>query len=219
MKIHLVQKRIDNTNLTPFLEGAKAAGADLICFGEMATTGCIYEPREVESLDVVLDQLKPYDFAVMVGMPYITEQGAYNSYLYCHNGEHKLYHKINLFPPFGEPQLFLPGTEPGIWETDLGKIGVAICYDIRFGQVFEDLKRLGAEKIFIPAAFPRERIGEWRDMLIARAKEVKLPVVGINSVGNDGHHEFGGCSMVVAPDGSILAEADETSEKVLELIP
>ncbi|MBD3258488.1 hypothetical protein GF377_08645, partial [candidate division GN15 bacterium] len=186
MKIHVVQKDVGNLNLVPFIEKAQAAGADLACFPELAWTGVLYQPRVVDSLELVLDKLKPYDIPVMVGLPFITELGAFNSYLFIQKGDYKLYHKRNLFPEFGEPSLYQPGDSPGVWETSLGKFGVAICYDIRFGQVFEDLARQSVQRIFIPACFPRVRVDQWREMIINRASEMHVPIVGINAVGSDG---------------------------------
>ena len=217
MKIHVVQKHITNKDLKPFIRRAEDAGADLVCFNELATTGCLYEPQEVDSLDLVLDSLNEFDIRIMTGMPYITEVRAYNSYLYYHRGDYQFYHKRNLFPDFGETKMYQPGKLPGVFDSDLGKLGAAICYDIRFGTVFEDLARQKVEKVFIPAAFPRERVDQWREMVINRALEMHVPVVGINPVGNDGTIEFGGISLVVDGNGKVLAEADQTSETVLEV--
>lgn len=116
-----------------------------------------------------------------------------------------------------EPSIFTPGRKPGVFETDFGKIGVSICYDLRFPDVYRALKEGGAVRLFVPAAFPRVRIGDWKRLLVERAKETELAVIGINSVGDDGENEFGGCTMVVDAEGKILAQADETSEQMIEV--
>ncbi|MCP4683818.1 MAG: hypothetical protein GY867_00060, partial [bacterium] len=117
MKAHLVQKDVRNADLTPFLDRAREAGVGLVCFGELATSGCLYEPRVVAALEDHLEMFRPYDFRVMVGLPLKTEDGLRNTYLYYYRGEHRQYHKINLFPPMNEPEIYRPGAEPGIWET------------------------------------------------------------------------------------------------------
>jgi predicted amidohydrolase len=94
---------------------------------------------------------------------------------------------------------------------------VSICYDVRFPDVYGELQEAGVERLFVPAAFPRVRIEDWKRLLVERAQETGLPVIGINSVGDDGENEFGGSTMVVDADGRVLAQADETSEQILEV--
>jgi predicted amidohydrolase len=152
----------------------------------------------------------------MIGMPYPAEEGLRNAYMYYHRDEYKMYYKVNLFPPMNEPDVYVPGTDVPVWNTDFGKIGVAICYDVRFPDLFQKLKASDAAYIFIPAAFPRVRIDQWRDLVLRRAKETAALVFAVNSVGDDGTNEFGGMSMVVDSDGAVLAEADQTSETTLD---
>ncbi|RME18758.1 MAG: hypothetical protein D6800_15130 [Candidatus Zixiibacteriota bacterium] len=216
MRVHVVQKRIDNVNLTPFLQQAEQAGADLICFGELAASGCLYTaPETVTPLEELLAGLEPYSMRVMLGFPHATDEGLRNAYLYYHRGEYQLYYKINLFPPMNEPTVYLPGDQPGLFHTDLGTIGAAICYDVRFPELFSQLKAGGAEMVVIPAAFPRVRIDQWRSLVIERARQTGLTTIGINAVGDDGTNEFGGTSIVVTGEGTVLAEADQTGETVL----
>ncbi|UCC44252.1 MAG: hypothetical protein JSU65_14270 [Candidatus Zixiibacteriota bacterium] len=217
MKAHIVQKDCDNLDIRPFLDAARAAMADLICFPELATTGCLYESREVEPLDYWLDVFAEYGLRIMIGLPLNQEDSLTNSYLYYHRGGCQIYNKINLFDPMNEDKVYRRGDSPGLFRTDLGLFGAAICYDIRFPVVFADLRSAGVDRIVIPAAFPRERIGEWRDLLVERARQTERMVIGVNAVGDDGTNEFGGSSMVLAPDGLILALGDEVTETVLEV--
>lgn len=224
MKVHVVQKDTNNGDLKPFLQSAGEAGADLVCFGELATSGALYEPREIDTLEDTLAQFEPYDFRIMTGLPLAMpavrsdNDKLHNIYMYYHRGEYQFYHKINLFPGMNETVVYQAGSEPGIFQTDFGEVGAAICYDLRFDKIFADFKQLGVEKIFMPAAWPAVRIHDWKRLLRERAVESSATVIGINCVGDDGTNLFGGSSMVVAPDGHILAEADETSETVLEVI-
>lgn len=217
MKAHLVQKDIGNTDLTPFLERAREAGAGLVCFGELAASGCLYTRREVEPLATYLELFGKYDIRVMCGLPVKTEQGLRNTYLYHHRGKTQRYFKINLFGPMNEPDTYRAGSEPGVWETDFGRVGAAICYDIRFPEVFKDLMNRKVDLIFVPAAFPLVRIEDWRNLLVQRARESGVKVIGINAVGDDGTNVFGGSTMVIDPNGMIIAEADQQSEMALEI--
>jgi predicted amidohydrolase len=215
--VRLVQKDVANLNLEPFLESAVADGIALLCFGELAATGCLYTQREIPPLDEVLGKLGKYSLPVMLGLPYRDDVGLRNAYVFYDNGSVRYYHKVNLFSPMNEDNIYVPGEEVGIWETDLGRIGAAICYDIRFDDYFERLKSEEPGLVVIPAAFPRVRIGDWRELLIQRAKQLGVTVLGINAVGNDGTNEFGGLSMAVAGSGAVLAEADQTSETFLDV--
>ena len=217
MKVHLVQKDVNNRDLTSFLDRASRSGADVVCFGELATSGCLYQPREIEPLEHWLELFGQYDLHIMIGLPQHRGRSLVNSYVYYHAGDVQTYEKINLFPPMNEDRVYRPGTEPGVFDTDFGRIGVAICYDIRFVEVFDALKVSNVSRLVIPAAFPRVRIDDWRRLLVERAKQTGAPVFGINAVGDDGTYEFGGSSMVVAADGTVLEQADETSETVLEV--
>jgi predicted amidohydrolase len=217
MRVVIVQKDINETDLTPYLEYAETRKADLICFGELGTSGALYQSRPVESLDAVLSRFAAYDIAIMTGMPYQADKGLRNSYLYYHRGEHRFYHKINLFPGMNEPAVYRPGSEPGLWNTQFGKLGVSICYDIRFPEIYSTLKTRGATKIFVPAAFPLVRIDDWRRLLIERAIENNVMMIGINAVGDDGTNVFGGNSMVVDAGGAVIAEADRRSRCVFEV--
>jgi len=217
MRACLVQKDINNKDYTGFLEKINSDRTDLVCFGELATSGCLYTSREVPQLESLLNKFNGRPYAVMIGFPYVTPSGLYNSFLYYQDGKYQIYRKINLFPAMNEDKVFNPGNEPGIFETGFGKIGVAICYDLRFPEVFSNLKKLGAKIIFVPAAFPLVRINDWKNLLIQRATENQATLVGVNAVGDDGTNVFGGSTMVVDSTGKVLHQADETTEQVIEV--
>jgi predicted amidohydrolase len=217
MKTLIVQKNVTNTDIHPFLKQAQAGGFELVCFNELALTGLLYESADAPEFLDVLEELEPYTFRIMLGLPITYADRLYNGYLYKHEDRILTYYKRNLFEPFSEDKVFDPGLAPGIWKMELGKIGIAICYDIRFDNIFTLYRNAAVSTIFVPAAFPRVRVDQWRELLVRRAKETGVTVVGINAVGDDGRNEFGGASMVVNGEGEVLASADETSETVLEI--
>ncbi len=216
MNLKLIQQNINNTD---YLDSIRKAsdGADLICLAELGSSGYLYKKREVEPFENIIHSLKEFDCSIMIGIPYQTPHGIYNSYLYYQNGKYQIYNKINLFPPLGELETFLPGEDLVLFDTPFGKSGAVICYDLRFPELFSQLAKMGAEKIFVPAAFPRVRIGDWKELLQKRAKDNNVYILAINWVGNDNITEFGGCSMVVNPEGEIITQADETNESILEV--
>jgi len=217
MKLIIVQKDINDKSYIDHLDNIKDSNADLVCFGELGVSGCLYNGGDPVDHNELIIAFSNYPFAIMIGFPRNVNNKMYNSYLYYKNGSCHIYNKINLFEPMNENNVYYPGDEPGLFDTEFGRFGVAICYDIRFPELFNSMKDKGADIIFIPAAFPRARIRAWRELLVERAIQTKLSVIGINCVGDDGTNEFGGSSMVIAPDGKIIAQADEVNETYIEV--
>ncbi len=89
-------------------------------------------------------------------------------------------------------------------------LGMAICYDLRFPELFRVLALRGARVVALPAAFtlPTTR-DHWEPLIRARAIENQVFVVAANQVGtHPGGHYSGGCSLIVDPWGTVLARAD-----------
>ncbi|MEW6411857.1 MAG: nitrilase-related carbon-nitrogen hydrolase [Candidatus Zixiibacteriota bacterium] len=217
MKIRLIQKDIGNPDYRRFLDEAVGSHADIVCFPELTTSGCLYDGGQGVDFEELARVLREYPFAVFIGFPRSHEGRLYNSYMYFHGGEYQIYDKINLFEPMNEASVYTPGSAPGLIQSVFGVLGVATCYDLRFPELFNRLAIRGAKMIFVPSAFPRVRVGDFKELIVQRAIENSIWVVGINAVGDDGVNEFGGSSMVADPDGQVLAQADETSETVLDV--
>jgi predicted amidohydrolase len=126
------------------------------------------------------------------------------------------YDKIHLFDvdlPTGESwresAMYQAGHEAVVVpDTPVGKLGLTICYDLRFPALFERLSEAGAEVIALPAAFtvPTGR-AHWQVLLRARAIEAELFVVAAAQAGRheDGRETYGH-SLVVDPWGEVLLE-------------
>lgn len=95
------------------------------------------------------------------------------------------------------------------WEHEQQRLEVcpAVCYDLRFPELFRKGVDLGAEAFAIGANWPDPRQEHWRTLLIARAIENQAFVFGVNRVGRDPHLNYAGGSIAVGPKGEILAEA------------
>jgi len=194
---------------------------DLVALPELWTTGHLPQniQKGVEMLQGPTNSLlaalaKKREFYIVGGsLPIKTSQGIYNfCSIYGPAGYIGGYAKVHLFEPMGEKEWCIPGGNLCLCSTTYGKMGVMICYDLRFPEAARALAKAGARVIFVPAGFPDVRIDQWELLLRARAVENQIFVAGINKVGRDGHHFFPGKSLVVAPDGQILAAgADEES--------
>lgn len=106
-----------------------------------------------------------------------------------------------------EAELLTPGSAVSTVDTELGRIGLAICYDIRFPELFRAMVDQGAEIFVVPAAWPEERIEAWELFLRARASENQAYVIGCNGAGNDRGITLGGRSTVIDPLGRCQAVA------------
>lgn len=125
------------------------------------------------------------------------------------------YRKIHLFGYASrEPHLLSAGTQTSQIATPFGVMGLATCYDLRFPEQFRRMVDNGAALFAVPAAWPQERLGDWRLFCQVRALENQCFLMACNHAGQCGGSIGAGHSMVVAPDGTILAEAGE-QEQVL----
>ncbi len=122
------------------------------------------------------------------------------------------YEKIHLFSLYQEEKIFAPGDKRVLTQLDDWSVGLAICYDLRFPELFRIMAAQGAECFVVPAEWPAARGADWRLLLQARAVENQAYVVGVNCVGHFKSAPFYGHSMVVAPDGTIVAEAGNQEE-------
>ncbi len=121
-----------------------------------------------------------------------------------------VYRKIHLFKLMDEHRWLQAGAAPLLLELPWGKTAIAICYDLRFPELFRRYAVDGARLIVIPAEWPIQRVEHWRTLLQARAIENQCYIVACNAVGETGDTTFAGHSMIVDPWGKIVIEVGET---------
>lgn len=128
------------------------------------------------------------------------------------------YDKIHLFDvhlPTGEvhreSDLIAPGEDLVLANTSLAKIGMAICYDVRFPQLFRALAKKGAQILTIPSAFTVPTgVAHWEVLLRARAIENGCYVIAAAQTGqHHGGRKTYGHSLIVAPWGEVLADGGD----------
>jgi predicted amidohydrolase len=125
------------------------------------------------------------------------------------------YRKIHLFDvdlPNGvslrESQTRAHGESPEVVQTELGTMGLTVCYDVRFPELYRKLAEQGAQLIFVPSAFTAYT-GEahWETLLRARAIENQVYIVAPDQFGKTANSfETHGHSMIIDPWGRIIAE-------------
>ncbi|MEU6080198.1 carbon-nitrogen family hydrolase [Streptomyces sp. NPDC047108] len=128
---------------------------------------------------------------------------------------HGTYRKIHRFG-FDEGEAVMMGGGQDLVTVQLpdAVMGLAICYDLRFPEMFRRLTDDGATLLILPAGWPARRRGHWSLLGRARAVENQAYVLACCSAGTTGGVEQAGHSQVVDPWGEVLAEAGE-GEQVL----
>jgi predicted amidohydrolase len=134
-----------------------------------------------------------------------------------------VYRKIHLFRLMDEDQWLAAGSSPLSMDLPWGETALAICYDLRFPEMFRNYAANGAKMIVIPAEWPLVRVEHWRALLIARAIENQCYIVAANAAGEIGDTTYAGHSMIVDPWGKIVIEGGEdpmllTAEIEMELV-
>jgi omega-amidase len=119
------------------------------------------------------------------------------------------YRKIHLFRLMQEHRYLVPGDHATLCPTPWGPTGLAICYDLRFPELFRAMALAGAVIFLVPAQWPVRRVEAWLLLARARAVENELFVAACNRVGSDGEVTFPGRSRVVDPWGHVLVEGDD----------
>ena len=118
------------------------------------------------------------------------------------------YRKSHLFDLIEEKTYFSPGKQLSLIQTPWGRLGLALCYDLRFPELFRAYALKGAEIILLVAEWPRRRIAHWDALLLARAIENQCFIAAVNKVGLSNGEQMGGNSAVINPMGEILVKGD-----------
>ncbi|MFO7832021.1 MAG: carbon-nitrogen family hydrolase [Desulfuromonadaceae bacterium] len=125
------------------------------------------------------------------------------------------YRKLHMFSTMGEDRFLSPGDRVCVVPTSAGRLGLAICYDLRFPELFRKMALEGAEILCIPAEWPKPRQEHWRTLLRARAIENQMFVAAANCCGIQGKLDFFGMSMLISARGDVQAEAGETDTELV----
>ena len=128
------------------------------------------------------------------------------------------YRKVHLFGfNGGETTVMSGGHDVVVVEgTPLGRAGLATCYDLRFPELFRRLLDGGAEAFVIPSGWPERRQAHWQVLARARAIEDQAYVLGCNAAGTHAGVPLAGQSLVIDPQGEVLAEGG-SGEEVLSV--
>ena len=200
------------------VEEAVAAGAALCVLPELWSTSFLstFDERTLQAAHAAeqdLRELSDEHGLVTVGSTVEFAEGRIFNTAYVYERGHLrgTYRKIHLFSPNLEQRHHAPGSEPCIVDTRLGRIGVLICYDLRFPELSRFYFHRGADLLAVPGQWPEARSQHWRTLLRARAIENELFVIGCNLTGQEPslksgeQMSFPGDGRIIDPTGEILA--------------
>ncbi|MFH0766028.1 MAG: nitrilase-related carbon-nitrogen hydrolase [Calditrichota bacterium] len=215
-------------NLDKIAALTETAGADLIVFPELATSGYEFINRR-EALDLSLDikdgveieglrQLaRDTNCHIVLGLPERSGDRIFNSSVLVEScGEITIYRKIHLFDR--EKAIFTPGDEvPKVAETALGKIGMMICFD----WIFPETARLMAVRGMQILCHPANLVLSFcQRAMFARSVENGIFSLTCNRIGCESRADrtlaFTGQSQILSPRGEMLAQASPSAEEIIK---
>lgn len=211
------------SHMKKLLIEAAAASPDVIILPETWNTG--FFPKEnIKALsdknagrtkELLSFISREYKVSIIGGS--VTEEkdgNIFNTcYIYNDKGENiASYSKTHLFTPMKEHDFYKAGEEVFTFTLAGVKAAVIICYDLRFPELSRKLSLEGAEILFVPSQWPKERISQLEILLRARAVENQMFTVLCNSCGEFNKTVFGGNSLVSDPYGNIVLKAGEKEE-------
>lgn len=191
----------------------------IVVMPELWATGFAYDvlPELTKAVPALLENLhglaEQYQVLLAGSLPE-SDNGVYYNTLYISGpaGNVGVYRKQRLFTPMAEDTFFTQGSDPCPVQTSLGPVAGLVCYDLRFPELLRQQTARGADILVVPAQWPAARVNHWRILLQARAIENQMFVIAANRCGTTGDTTFGGHSMIIGPDGSILLEAQSEEE-------
>jgi len=127
----------------------------------------------------------------------------------------KLYRKLHPFSYSGENEHYHAGSKPAITKIRKWNIGLTICYDLRFPELYRKYGKKRTHLIVNIANWPDTRIEHWRTLLKARAIENQCFVAGVNRVGDDPRLHYTGFSSVFDPMGKELITVENEEKLIL----
>jgi predicted amidohydrolase len=200
---------------------AKKQGASIVIFPELSLTGYVVRDQIYELAEQIpgpstraMEKIaRDANVHIVFGMPELSEKTqatVYNaSVLVGPKGYIGKYRKMYLptHSVFEEKRYFRPGYLPAAFDTDLGKIGLIICYDIFFPEVSRLTRLAGAQLIVCISASPAVRKTYFETLTAARAIENTAFLAYVNLVGIEDGLQFWGGSRLIGPQGKILTQA------------
>lgn len=217
------------SKITDLIDKNIKRGTDIVILPEVWSAG--WKPSEFESLAESLEDSETIEFLSelaikynvnIIGGSFITKNGNnYNNTCPVINLDGELittYNKMHLFSYYGcdEGKFIKQGENPVLVEINGVKIGLSICYDIRFPEIYRAYRKSGADLLINMAAWPLSRAGHWDTLSKARAIENQCFMVALTQSGLIEKDEWNlGNSKIIDFNGNVIAEITENKEDTI----
>lgn len=197
-------------------------GAEVLFLPEMSFTGfSMNTALTAESDKFTVNQMKEfckkYNIALGFGWVRRCEERAENCYTVVDKTGKELstYSKIHPFSYGGEDKFFVRGKELVSYKLEDMTFSTAICYDVRFPELFQGIcKNNKTDAIVIPANWPVKRAEHWKTLIRARAIENQVYIVAVNCIGEIGGTKYSGDSCIINPNGEVVECAEDYDELI-----
>jgi predicted amidohydrolase len=216
--------KVDETMsaLKPLLE--KASDSDLIVLPELTNSGYNFKdfdeaysfseiPGTSVFVDFLIGQCRKFNFSIVSGFNERCDDKIYNSALLINRtGIAGKYRKIQLF--WNEKDYFTPGDKkPELYDVAGAKIGILICFDWVFAELWIGLARKGADIICHPSNLVLP--GKAQKAIPVWAMTNKIFIATANRIGTEGKLTFTGNSIIASPSGELLASASANGTEII----
>jgi omega-amidase len=197
---------------------------DIVIFPEMTLTGYTMNTQLfAEELDGIgltffINEARRRKKHFFVGIIERDENKFYNTLFHLdRNGIIAArYRKIHPFSFAEEDKYFASANEPVITKVDEMTVGLSVCYDLRFPELFRFYAKKKCQLIINIANWPVQRIEHWKILSRARALENLCYFIGANRIGSDPYNEYNGLSVVFDPRGNEILTAN-SSERIFKV--
>lgn len=174
------------------------------------------EPENGPSVTVLCELASQYQVWVIAGsIATLHNDGAMRNTTFLVDRAGKIvgdYSKMHLYSDMDEDCKLKHGEKMDVFNTELGRFGLMICYDIRFCELARSYAVAGAQAVIVTSDFPNPRVNHWRTLLTARAIENQMFIIACNRVGESPMGTYCGHSIIIDPWGEIIAEGGEQEQ-------
>ncbi len=203
-----------------FTEQAAEHGSRLIVFPELSLTGftmnrSLAEAPDGETVQRFSELSRESGIAVGFGFACKQNDRITNRFCIADNGAViAQYDKLHPFSYGGECAVYSPGDKLVTAEISGETLGLTVCYDLRFPEIYQKLSET-CSLIIVIANWPDSRSDHWKTLLKARAIENQCFIAGCNRCGNGGGLDYSGDSAVYSPAGELAAASEPYREQLI----